>query len=102
MIQDVRRPADRGGTASESIVGRVLRADGRPAPGARIMIAGSSPQHRDIAQVTGEGGDYGFHRLAPGRYTIAAFTGDRARGEASVEVAAGAQARLDIPLEDVP
>jgi hypothetical protein len=96
-----RQPAGRGG-ASGRIVGRVLRRDGRPEAGARVAMAGESPDHSDIAQVTGPSGRYGFGALVPGRYTIAAYAEDMARGEASADLGTGEEAELDIILEDEP
>lgn len=81
-----------------AIVGCVRVAGGAPCAGARVAIAGGSPDHPDIAQVTGETGTYGFRGLSPGRYTIAAFADDGSRGTASVAVDAGAEAWLDVVL----
>jgi hypothetical protein len=79
----------------------VLRR-GRPEAGARVAMAGDSPDHPDIAQVTGPSGRYGFGALVPGRYTIAAYAEDMARGEASADLGTGEEAELDIILEDEP
>ena len=65
-------------------------------------MAGESPDHSDIAQVTGPSGRYGFGALVPGRYTIAAYAEDMAHGESSVDLAADEEAELDIILEVAP
>jgi hypothetical protein len=83
------------------IGGCVLRR-GHPEAGARVAMAGGSHDHSDIAQVTGPTGRYGFGALGPGRYTIAAYAEDMARGEASVDLGVGEQAELDIVLEQEP
>ena len=81
-----------------SIAGRVLRTGSRPEPGASVMITGDSPDHQDIALVTGDDGTYVLAGLGPGRYTLAAYAEDGASGEASVEVGAGDVAELNIPI----
>jgi hypothetical protein len=93
-VTPAARQDGRGG-ASGRIAGRVLRR-GRPEAGA------DSPDHPDIAQVTGPSGRYGFGALVPGRYTIAAYAEDMARGEASADLGTGEEAELDIILEDEP
>ena len=98
MIRDVGDRAGAASKASAAIGGRVLRAGDRPEAGATVMIVGDSPDHPDIAQVTGESGTYGFDGLIPGRYTLAAYARDGARGQASVSVATGETAELDIRI----
>jgi hypothetical protein len=99
-VTPAARQDGRGG-AWGRIAGRVLRR-GRPEAGARVAMAGDSPDHPDIAQVTGPSGRYGFGALVPGRYTIAAYAEDMARGEASADLGTGEEAELDIILEDEP
>jgi Carboxypeptidase regulatory-like domain len=84
-----------------TIGGRVLRG-AVPEAGARVMVAGSSPAHRDLGQLTGAAGQFRFAGLEPGFYTLAAYAADGARGEASVAVADGADAVLDIELGGAP
>ena len=91
-----------GARHSGRIGGRVLRRDGRPEEGARVAMTGSSPDHPDIAQVTGPTGRYAFGALGPGHYTVAAYADDMSRGEASVHLGAGEEAELDIVLEHDP
>ena len=58
--------------------------------------------HTERDDRDGPGGRYGFGALVPGRYTIAAYAEDMARGEASVDLGAGEAAELDITLENAP
>lgn len=98
MTPDTGDPMGRASDASASIAGRVLRTGSRPEPGASVMITGDSPDHPDLAQVTGEDGTFVFAGLLPGRYTLAAYAEDGASGAAPVEVGAGEAAGLDIPI----
>lgn len=95
-------PGDRGGARPPAarIAGRVVDAQGRPVAEARVMIAGDSPDHPDIAQLTGPDGSYRFGGLAPGRYTVKAI--DVTEGEAAVDLGDDEEAELDIPLRPPP
>lgn len=92
-----------GRTGGARLSGRVVDPSGAPVEGASVMLAGASPDHADIAQVTGPDGGWVFAGLAPGRYTVAAH-GERGRGEASAAVGEGSagEAELEIVLRAAP
>jgi hypothetical protein len=89
---DRHRPA--GG-----IAGQVTTRSGKPVVGATLMIVGESPDHLDIAAVTGASGRYSFGDLTPGEYDIQANAGSRLQTQ-HVRVRSGEVARLDFVTDD--
>jgi hypothetical protein len=82
-----------------AIVGRISTRGGAPVSGARVMIAGDSPEHLDIAAVSSASGHYELGDLTPGDYEIQVNVRDRLQVQ-RVRVTAGQSARLDFVAED--
>ena len=78
-----------------AIQGRVVDGQGRPIAEAVVMIVGDSPTHPDIAALTNDKGEYSYIDLLPGTYTLLANALEHEPQRKSVQVAAGASARLD-------
>lgn len=78
-----------------TVHGRVVDGQGRPLGEAVVMIVGDSPTHPDIAALTNEKGEYSYTSLLPGTYTLLVNVLDQEPQQGSVDVLAGAVARLD-------
>ena len=86
------------GSEQGEIQGTVQDGQGQPIAEAAVMITGDSPTHPDIAALTNQKGEYRFTSLLPGRYTLLVNALDREPKQDTVEVMAGAVARLDFVL----
>ncbi|MCE9581724.1 MAG: carboxypeptidase-like regulatory domain-containing protein, partial [Planctomycetes bacterium] len=99
--------------AAGAIAGRVLSAEGNPAPGVTVVLNGSeadrlrlrpgaspeteSPEHRVR---TDDLGRFAFPGLAPGSFTLVAY-GEREETSRAVPLAAGANAEVELRLPPV-
>ncbi len=92
MEKDRQRPGE--------IAGQIINILNEPVPGARVLITGASPSHKDICAETNEQGEYGFDDLVPGDYTILVNAEGHDAHMGKVHVDAGQIARLDISLPD--
>lgn len=81
-----------------SIQGAVLDHEGRAVAGAAVMLAGTSPDHPDIAALTADDGSFSFLDLDPGRYEVLVRAGDRSPETRSVEVGEAGPARVEFRL----
>jgi hypothetical protein len=80
-----------------AIVGQVT-ASGRPVVDAAVMFTRDSPEHPDIAALTGDGGEYRYDDLVPGVYTLLVHAEGYPPRTGQVRVQAGQQSRLDFSL----
>jgi len=69
-----------------SLRGRVVDEDGKPAPGVRVEKDPTPPGLLDGDTVTDENGDFTFHDLPPGFYTLAAKPEPKVRMQDGVRV----------------
>lgn len=89
-------PYAAGQTGSGSLAGEVLDPAGAVIPGVRISL---SQAGRVLMTTSGATGQYSFHDLAPGEYTIsAAAKGFAPLSLSAVIIAAGEQKRLNLSL----
>ncbi|MCP4582497.1 MAG: carboxypeptidase regulatory-like domain-containing protein [candidate division Zixibacteria bacterium] len=82
-----------------TIQGQVKDLMGRPIEGATIIITGDSPEHKDIAALTNENGEYSFDDLIGGAYSLMASTEDGIQKEQKVDVNTGEISHLDFVIE---
>ncbi|HEX6749084.1 MAG TPA: TonB-dependent receptor [Longimicrobium sp.] len=85
-----------------SLAGRVVSAAGAPVADAVVTARAAAGGERRAR--SGEDGSWRIARVAPGRYTVRAARVGFAAAELAVEVAAGAEARVELRLTetDVP
>jgi len=53
-----------------SIIGRILSVDNKPIKDAVVFFTRDSPTHNDIAASTDDKGQFVFHGLTPGDYSL--------------------------------
>lgn len=80
------------------IEGLVLDRRGRPVAGCTVMLTGASPDHPDIAALTGDDGAFSFLDLEPGSYEVLARAEDGASEVGGVTVRATGTSRLELRL----
>jgi hypothetical protein len=81
-----------------SLAGRVVSAAGAPVGDATVTVRGAAGGERRAR--SGEDGAWRVARLAPGRYTVRASRVGFAAAEQSVDVSAGAEARVELRLAE--
>lgn len=83
-------------SATGAVEGVVTRADGRPAPAVRVVLAGAAQGVSDAS------GRFLFVGVPAGRYTLRAEREGLGRGERSVEVRPGTTTRVELALPFLP
>lgn len=78
------------------IRGRVRDPDGRPVADCALLLGGDSPEHRDLAALTDDAGEFSFLDLTPGSYTVLARCGDAEPVELEAQVRPGESVRVEI------
>ncbi|MFL5381097.1 MAG: carboxypeptidase regulatory-like domain-containing protein [Longimicrobiaceae bacterium] len=81
-----------------SLAGRVTAASGAPVAGAAVAATAAGGEQRRAR--TGADGGWRIARVAPGRWTVRAARVGFAGAEQAVEVAAGAEARVELRLAE--
>ena len=72
-----------------TILGTVRSQDGTPISNATVFLTGNSPDHRDIAALTNEGGSFRLTNLQPGNFKIQVNAQGGLGRTTSVQVEAG-------------
>ncbi|HEX8904657.1 MAG TPA: carboxypeptidase regulatory-like domain-containing protein, partial [Longimicrobiaceae bacterium] len=81
-----------------TLAGRVLSAPGAPVADAIVTARGAAGGERRAR--SGEDGAWRITRLTPGRYTVSAARVGFAAAQQTVEVAAGAEARVELRMAE--
>jgi len=84
--------------ASGSLAGRVTSASGAPVADATVIATAAGGRARRAQ--SGADGAWRITRLAPGAYTVRVARVGFSGAERAVEVAAGAEARMDVALDE--
>jgi len=87
-------PAGRRGTAR--LVGRVVRPDGRPAAGARVVVRDA--RAADSLTVTGDDGTFRLEALPAGTYAVEAFALGFTPARGAADLRPGHPATLELAL----
>jgi protocatechuate 3,4-dioxygenase beta subunit len=85
-----------------ALSGRVSDGRRHPVENAAVMFTGASPEHQDIAQITGPDGRFFYPTLPPGRYTLLARAPDGRTGLVDADVGPGLHPLVEIVLEETP
>lgn len=80
------------------VSGTVRDAGGEPVQGARVYFASGPVPLPDIAALTGADGSFSLSAPAPGNYELECAADGFDAERATVEVAEGAETRLDLRL----
>jgi protocatechuate 3,4-dioxygenase beta subunit len=81
-----------------TILGTVRSQDGTPIPNATVFLTGNSPDHRDMAALTDEGGSFRLTNLQPGSFEIQVNAQGRGGRTTSVQVEAAGTTEIEIQL----